>query len=641
MAHQVSSKSAVEAQLAHIYRESDELFTTYMKSLSPFSPRTEVRTTASPVVKSAERTMDNRSSTPYQIRTLATHNMARVSLLPLFPMPLSTSSATPHLLLANVPSEWLSFVQMSIALQYPFLLVDSLTEPQYARIRRYAYPPLFKFELNTDDKSHAGDSFMGFCYEQLYTKTSQQLKVDIPIIDYNLTRLRQCLATVAAQRHHQSTMLTIDELPLALEFYLQIDGKLVHRSNPIVFTCSFLVDMFFLKTCAFNDVQPRMVNGRHREGLFCLATPEARFAIEPCNHRQCLCCRSPYPRRLAIPFSVPHIHRFVNQYEAILNCPAVGHRCSSPLAHRRSLLFFIPCRRVTPTAYSMCSLVPVISWITSDTQTCLLAKHSHVSNKVLSLSGFNGSSASLNRSPRRRQSDHARVSHRRNQQRIYLPRQQILGVLIYALAHLAFHSLVCLTRKKVNDQLWLYQHSARCSAAMQLFLDQNPDYWCFVPMPLAESNLTGRSIQQSSMVQAEPVWVRDNEEVRFLVANVPEPPLGFSFSHWQRQQQARFFKWAQDRIVPLDNVDLYNADIVAVCMYSPVSSNDLLSHFLFPMPEQCSTLFRLFVESLLITHAECKLNQEGHLVRECIDPNRNLPSSWCANLTRRPSAALI
>ena len=60
---------------------------------------------------------------------------------------------------------------------------------------------------------------------------------------------------------------------------------------------------------------------------------------------------------------------------------------------------------------------------------------------------------------------------------------------------------------------------------------------------------------------------RTNEQIRSLVNNVRKPPLGYGFSIEQRQQQANFFKWMKDYIVPLDNVDLYNADIVAVGMY--------------------------------------------------------------------------
>lgn len=95
--------------------------------------------------------------------------------------------------------------------------------------------------------------------------------------------------------------------------------------HPIIYNY-FLVDMFFLKTCSFNGVQPRLFDQVYLEGLFCLDTPQARFAITPCQRSSCLCCHPSCPRRdstAAIQFSAPSIHRFINQYEAILNCPAV------------------------------------------------------------------------------------------------------------------------------------------------------------------------------------------------------------------------------------------------------------------------------------------------------------------------------
>ena len=27
-----------------------------------------------------------------------------------------------------------------------------------------------------------------------------------------------------------------------------------------------------------------------------------------------------------------------------------------------------------------------------------------------------------------------------------------------------------------------YQHASRCPIALRLFLDANPDYWCFIPL---------------------------------------------------------------------------------------------------------------------------------------------------------------
>ena len=54
------------------------------------------------------------------------------------------------------------------------------------------------------------------------------------------------------------------------------------------------------------------------------------------------------------------------------------------------------------------------------------------------------------------------------------------------------------------------------------------------------------------------------------------------------------------------------------------------------MPNNSSELFRQLIESLLITHAECALNEIGHLVYEVSDPNCALQNTWCANLTRHP-----
>lgn len=57
------------------------------------------------------------------------------------------------------------------------------------------------------------------------------------------------------------------------------------------------------------------------------------------------------------------------------------------------------------------------------------------------------------------------------------------------------------------------------------------------------------------------------------------------------------------------------------------------------VPDRCSVLFQQLIESLFITHAECKLNELGHLAEEPSDPIQALHGSWCANLTRRPSSS--
>lgn len=41
-------------------------------------------------------------------------------------------------------------------------------------------------------------------------------------------------------------------------------------------------------------------------------------------------------------------------------------------------------------------------------------------------------------------------------------------------------------RTLVQDRMKLYQHSTQCSSAIQWFLDENPEYWSFVPEKINE-----------------------------------------------------------------------------------------------------------------------------------------------------------
>ena len=124
----------------------------------------------------------------------------------------------------------------------------------------------------------------------------------------------------------------------------------------------------------------------------------------------------------------------------------------------------------------------------------------------------------------------------------------------------------------MNDRKWLYQHSPRCSVALQLFLDYNPEYWCLVPMKTMEVNMvnTNRIPPSVSSSVIETSWAHTDEDVRLIIERLPEPPLGFDFSISQRQEQQHFFKLLHDCVVPRDNVDLYNADIVAIYKSIPM-----------------------------------------------------------------------
>jgi hypothetical protein len=73
-------------------------------------------------------------------------------------------------------------------------------------------------------------------YQNLYMKIQQRLQVDIPILDFNLVRLQYCIDKVITQRNIQENMLNRKELSVALEFYLQIDGKLSITNNIVFFS---------------------------------------------------------------------------------------------------------------------------------------------------------------------------------------------------------------------------------------------------------------------------------------------------------------------------------------------------------------------------------------------------------------------
>lgn len=112
----------------------------------------------------------------------------------------------------------------------------------------------------------------------------------------------------------------------------------------------------------------------------------------------------------------------------------------------------------------------------------------------------------------------------------------------------------------------LYQHSVRCPVAMQLFLDANPQYWRFVPMPLEESEMPEQKFVQPYIRPDEISWnIRAKEDYQRCVENVPKPPRDYIFSKRQIALQTEYFHKMRDKNLPDPNIDLYDATIVAVC----------------------------------------------------------------------------
>ncbi|CAF4418772.1 unnamed protein product, partial [Adineta steineri] len=118
------------------------------------------------------------------------------------------------------------------------------------------------------------------------------------------------------------------------------------------------------------------------------------------------------------------------------------------------------------------------------------------------------------------------------------------------------------------DNMLLYKHSARCSYAIQMFLDCNPQYWCFVPMPKMEARTQNLTSDFSSNITMFPSNIhsrRDQEASTYMIDLPPFPSENYMFSTNQRTQQFYMFKEKYDLLLPNIHLDLYNATIIAVC----------------------------------------------------------------------------
>ena len=151
--------------------------------------------------------------------------------------------------------------------------------------------------------------------------------------------------------------------------------------------------------------------------------------------------------------------------------------------------------------------------------------------------------------------------------------------------------------------MFLYQHSPRCSLVLQRFLDNNPDYWCFVPMcwqdAKAENEAYVASASKSSSTAANAALYtavrqmhqqppesptlakkprffevvlagehnfRRREECEWLTKGIPKPPSGDLFCRRQIDEQMDFFKFKKETHIRSSNlIDCHKYTIIAVC----------------------------------------------------------------------------
>ena len=133
--------------------------------------------------------------------------------------------------------------------------------------------------------------------------------------------------------------------------------------------------------------------------------------------------------------------------------------------------------------------------------------------------------------------------------------------------------------EEIANKMRLYRHAARCPAALRLFLDCNPDYWCFIPLLWHDAQAKNIAYLQerstSKIVDLDATNVIaiaaiSNYQVTDCLNHVPFTPARCAFSYQQRQQQRVFFE--QFLSLPVDQlpyspVDLYKVASTAIRKY--------------------------------------------------------------------------
>ena len=209
--------------------------------------------------------------------------------------------------------------------------------------------------------------------------------------------------------------------------------------------------------------------------------------MEPCQHFFCSLCRSTENEAHSQPsvtFSNKgQKHRFYNGYEAILNCSA---NCQT--------------NNIVDVLTYICGQYDYIS-STQYTLNDILDYHRQHTNRLIIEHLLNGEPFS----------NFCTCSN--NQ----------------------------LDRKRTN-RMRLYQHFAHCSKVLQLFLENNPIYWCFIPMKIEQAQFDGLSYLSTLSSINTNDEKQTNTMIDHCLANVPKPPIGYQFSKRPHDEQRYFFQ---------------------------------------------------------------------------------------------------
>ena len=183
----------------------------------------------------------------------------------------------------------------------------------------------------------------------------------------------------------------------------------------------------------------------------------------------------------------------------------------------------------------------------------------------------------------------------------------------------------------------LYQHSAHCSVALRAFLDDNPMYWCFIPIPWDQSPTTDDPHPTDN---PPPVRTIDRAQVMRCLRHVPAPPTAHFFSQRQRKMQHSFFDYFlsldHEQQRPYRALDLFRVNIIVVRKCSGSYSTDQSDFTASLSLSLHSSAGRSFDRATL-----CDRDDACHSRRNEIE--HDLSDRWRSKETLRPplSTALV
>ncbi|CAF2146780.1 unnamed protein product [Rotaria magnacalcarata] len=253
-------------------------------------------------------------------------------------------------------------------------------------------------------------------------------------------------------------------------------------------------NLFYMKTCSYRGAQP-IINIPSSIFSTNERPPYGRYTMEACHQKSCSLC---YPsRQIESKSTVQHI--FVNGYRSILNCPAT---CTT-----QNIIYVL---------------------------TCPCKQFDYIGETSVSL-------------PQRL------TYHRKHGNRII--KEFLLGK---KLTNYINEDVIKSYETLVKDRMKLYQHLCYCSVAMQHFLDENSDYWSFIPQRL--------TVYEEQEQEREIKFV-DHHQYQFA-NDVPVPTnTNYHFTTEQKLNIEEFFQQKKYLTPSNSHFDFYQASIIAVCKY--------------------------------------------------------------------------